>query len=353
MTLTVVRSPAILSALTVLLGVTAAARVPTTDEDARTFLGSSFNLTRGDLAQIDAGQVIARTLEAADKREVATFGVVRITMTPAFYVEQLADIARFKRADAVLQIGAFTNPPQLRDVTTLSLDEADIRTLRDCRVGSCGMQLSREAIGRFRRDVDWRRPDAAGQANDLMRRILVDYVSEYLRNGAAASMRYADQVEPLDLAREFVSLADSSPGSWHRFPSLRRHLFDYPSGAASATKDLVYWSKERIGRRGVISVTHLAIARTAGDSPAEYAIASKHIYGSHYYDASLGLTLLIPDPSASPPVTYLAYLNRSRVDMFGGMFGGIARKVVTTKARSTVGDQLARMRRTLEGQFRP
>jgi hypothetical protein len=351
MTHTAARSLAIVAALTVLLSMAAAARAPSPGEAARTFLATTFNLTSGDLAQIDAGHVIVRTLEAADKREVATFGVVRIPMTPAFYVEQLADIARFKRDEAVLQIGTFTNPPQLRDVTTLSLDEADIRNLRDCRVGSCGVQLSREAIGRFRRDVDWRRTDAAGQANDLMRRILVEYVSDYLRTGAAASMLYADQHEPLDLAREFVSLADSNPGSWHRFPGLRRHLFDYPSGDGSGATDLVYWSKEKVGRRGVVSVTHVAIARTAGDSPADYAIASKHIYGTHYFDASLGLTILIPDPSASSPATYLAYLNRSRVDVFGGMFGGIARKVVTAKARSTVADQLARMQRTLERQF--
>jgi hypothetical protein len=67
----------------------------------------------------------------------------------------------------------------------------------------------------------------------------------------------------------------------------------------------------------------------------------------HYFDASLGVTLLIPDTTASPPATYVVYLNRSRIDLFDGVFGGIARKVVSGKARSLVAEQLARLQHTL------
>lgn len=115
--------------------------------------------------------------------------------------------------------------------------------------------------------------------------------------------------------------------------------------------DLVYWSKEKVGRRGVASITHLVISRPTDGSPADYAIASKQIYGSHYVDASLGLTVLLPDHSGSSPAMYLAYVNRSRVDVFSGMFGGLARSIVTSKARSTVADQLARLRQNLEAEF--
>lgn len=316
-----------------------------------TFLAASFGVTRAELARIDAGHVVARTMNVSDKREVATLGVVRISVTPEFYVKRLADIASFKRDEAILQIGTFGNPPELQDIADLTLDESDIRSLRACRVGRCGVQLSAQAIDRFRRDVAWERPDAAGQANSLMRRILVEYVAGYLEAGASASMQYADQPEPIHLGREFVALADSDAAGWLQFPALRRHLFDYPAVETAGTVDLVYWSKEKVGRRAVVSVTHLAISRTTGDSPADYVIASKHIYGSHYFDASLGLTVLLRDHSASPAATYLAYLNRSRVDMFGGMLGGITRQVVSAKARSTVASQLARLQQTLERQI--
>jgi hypothetical protein len=164
-------------------------------------------------------------------------------------------------------------------------------------------------------------------------------------------MRYADQTDALDMPQEFLALTRSGLDGLDRFPSLRRHLLQYPERPAADARDVLYWSKERVGRRNVASITHLVVARTAGDSPADYAIGSKQIYGTHYYDASLGLTFLVADRTSLSPVTYVAYVNRSRVDVFGGVFGKITRKVVTMRARTTVSDQLAQLQRTLEPQF--
>lgn len=341
---------AFLSALTasLLLGTSA----KTQEHDvARAFLATSFQLTKADFDRIDAGRVVSRTLEVSDAREVATFGVVSVKITPEFYVERLADIATFKKDEAILQIGAFGDPPDLLDVKDLTLDDSDIRSLRECRVGDCGVQLSADAIGRFRREVDWRRGDVPQQANGLMRRILVDYVTRYLRTGAAASMEYADQSRPVNLEREFASLTESEMAGWTEFPALRRHLVDYPEPENPGTTDRMYWSKEKVGAKNVISVTQLAIMQAGRESPADYTVASKQIYGTHYYDASLGLTILLRDRSAPSAVTYLVYLNRSRIDIFDGLFGGVARHIVSSKARGVVTNQLARLQRTLEREF--
>jgi len=74
-----------------------------------------------------------------------------------------------------------------------------------------------------------------------------------------------------------------------------------------------------------------------------YAIASKQIYAMHYYDASLGLTLLVPDRGAGASATFVVYLNRSRIDLFDGMFGGVARRIVAGRARTLVAEQLQRL----------
>jgi hypothetical protein len=319
-------------------------------DPAHAYLATTFHFTSGDLARVDRGHVVARTIAATDRREVATLGIVRVGVTPEFYVEQLADIARLKNDEAILQIGTFSTPPRLDDVAALTLDEGDIRSLRRCRVGSCGLQLPAEAIDRFRREINWDRAGAADRANDLMRRILVEYVGEYMRAGASAAMAYADGPERDDVGREFAELADEEKGSLTPFPALRRHLVEYPATTVPETADLLYWSKERIGRRGVPSVTHVAMARLPGASPARYAVASKQIYGAHYYHASLGLTVLVPAPR-SEATTYLVYLNRSRIDVFGGFFGGIARKVVSGRARATVSEQLQSLQRTLQIRF--
>jgi hypothetical protein len=314
---------------------------------ARDVLVTTFRLTHDDLARITAGHVYSRTLPVRHAREVATLGIVRIATTPQRYVDAVGDIAAFKRDDKILQIGTFNTTPQPGDVAGLTLDEADVHALRECRVGDCNVQLSAEAIERFRAGVNWRTADASRHATDLMRRILVEYVTQYLKTGSAATMEYADAEDRLSLADEFTALVAADDVTWPRVPELRRHLLEFPTVRPSS-RDLVYWSKERVHRRPVVSVTHLAIVPGERESAVTYAIASRQIYAMHYFDASLGITLLVPDTTAARPATYVVYLNRTRIDLFDGMLGGITRQVVKGKARSLVAEQLERVRRTLE-----
>jgi hypothetical protein len=318
---------------------------------ARSFLAASFNLVAADIDRVNAGHVISQSLPASDKREIATMGVMRVRITPEFYAQRIADIATFKQDDAVAQIAVFGTPPSLQDVARLTLEESDLRSLQKCRVGDCGVQLSAAAIDRFRAEVNWSNAGAGEQANGVMRKVLVEYVTHYLASGSGALMKYADQSPPLDLGGEFAALANAGDRGREQFPAVHRHLIDYPARTAPVTQDSIYWSKERIGRRSVISVTHLSIAQTLAESPADYVIASKHIYGTHYFDASLGLTILVRDRASSTPATFVIYVNRSRLDAFGGLLGGLARKIVSTRARSLVSDQLARLQQKLERQY--
>ena len=324
--------------------------VPATMEPSgrsRDFLATAFHVGKDDLARIAAGRVYSGTLPVQHPREVATLGIVRIQTTPQRYIDGLADIAAFKRDDKILQIGTFGTPPQPGDIANLTIEEEDVDSLRECRVADCDVQLSAQAIERFRADVNWRAPDASRQAADLMRRILLEYVARYQKAGSLAAMEYADSAGPLSLADEFKALVAADKSTWPHVPDLRRHLLEFPSVRAGS-RDLVYWSKEKVHRRPVISVTHLAIVPGERESPVQYAVASRQIYAMHYFDVSLGLTLLVPDTSAAKPATYVVYLNRSRIDLFDGVLGGIARKVVKGKARSLVAEQLERVRRTLE-----
>lgn len=316
------------------------------NDPARAFLTDAFALSRAEIGRLDAGQVVSRTLDTTNAREVATIGVVRIATTPEKYVERLADIATFKRTDDVLQIGTFSSPPQMGDVAGLSLDEGDLRRLQACRIDDCGVRLPLEAIAEVARAVDWKARDATERATGTIRQLLVEYVARYRDRGAAALMRYASRAPRLEVGTEFAALVDSDRVAWRHLEDLRRHVLDYPHDRLGAT-DIIYWSKERVHNRGVVSLTHVSIMRGAGEAPIRFAIASKQIYAMHYFDASLGLTLLVPDGSAPSPATYVVYVNRSRIDLFGNLFGGVARRIVSGKARSLVGAQLARLQRTL------
>jgi hypothetical protein len=315
-------------------------------DSARSFLSATFSLSPADIRRLDAGKVVSHTLDTSHAAEIATLGIVRIATTPQYYVEQLADIATFKRTDDVLQIGTFSDPPQTGDVAALTLDEGDVRRLQACRVDDCGVQLSAEAIQQFARTVDWRGADATPRATRVMRQLLVDYVARYRETGATALMKYTDSSPRLDVRTEFAALVDGDPVTWRHLGDLRQHLLEYPNDRLDAT-DVIYWSKERVYKRPVISVTHMSIMRQADDAPIRFAIASKQIYAMHYFDASLGLTLLVPDGSSSSPATYVVYLNRSRIDLFHGVFGTVARRIVSAKARSLVATQLIRLQRVL------
>src|SRR4029453_14298467 len=175
-----------------ILGMMALVVLPraSTFDPARTFLMTAFNLSAAEIARIDGGQVVSRTLEVKNRREVATLGIVRIKTSPSSYVEHLADISTFKRTDDVLQVGAFSSPPQREDVASLIINEADLKRLRECRVEDCDVRLSADGIERVRRDIDWRAADGSRNASLLVRRLLVDYVAGYRQSGAVAAMEY-------------------------------------------------------------------------------------------------------------------------------------------------------------------
>jgi len=324
-----------------------ASPAPPTVDSSRTFLMSAFDLSTAEIGRLDRGEVISRTLDVKNHREVATLGIVRIDTSPSRYAECLADITTFKRTGDVVQIGMFSNVPQARDMAALTLDEAELKRLRACRVGNCDVRLPADVIARLEREIHWDAADAPRQASALIRQQLVDYVARYREHGSAAAMEYADRGPRLNVGREFAALLEADTVMARYAPRLRQHLLDYPASSAPGMTDFIYWSKELVRGRPVISITHVATAAAVDDSPVAYAVGSKQIYAMHYYDASLGLTLLVPDRRPDSSGTFVVYLNRSRIDLFDGLFGGVVRRIVASRARGLVAEQLLRLQRVV------
>jgi len=301
-------------------------------------------LTRADVGRITAGRTVVRSLATADGREVATLGAVAMNVRPAYYASLLRNITKFKQSDAVLQIGTFSASPVLADVKRLTIGARDIDRLRECEIRDCGVQLPAAAISDLRQ-VKWSAPDAAVRANARLRELLVEYVRSYRARGTAALMQYVDGSVPVDVATEFRSLVESEPRILWHFPPLYRHMLSYPANRRSDIDDVLYWSKQQIGARQVVTITHLAIWRSADPHLPPYIAASKQIYGSVYFDASIGVTLLVP---VGDHRTIVAYVNRSRVDVFGGLLGPIKRGLVRMRARAVMGGLLTRTKDRLE-----
>lgn len=314
-------------------------------------LGRDFGFTTREIAAIGRGTAVARSLEMHDDREVAAVGAVRIGVPPPFYVERMLDIVRFKRHEAVLQIGVFGENPTPADLAALTLDRDDIQRLRDCSRSECEVNLSAEGVARVRQGVSWGTAAGHARATQQFRAVLAGLVREYQARGDSALMTYVQDGRQLSIAAEFRDLITSPPPLLDAFPSLRTHIMRYPQARTPGVQDVIYWSKEKVGPRVVTSVTHMAVARLpATASPVVYAGASRQIYGTQLYEASLGLTLLLQDPSNEDSL-YLVYANRSRVDAIGGLFGVIKRGVVRSRARAAVPGTLERAKLNAERRY--
>lgn len=214
----------------------------------------------------------------------------------------------FKSAGgAVLQIGTFSNPARVEDVAGLSLDERDFESLRRCRPRDCKMQLSAEALERFRRDVPWGSTGARAAADRMMRQVLVELVNRYRESGDGALMTYADGDRPLSLSDEFRSMVASRPAILERFPQLHQHVIEFPRRSTEAIEDI---------------------------------------------DSSLGVTVLLDVSGGSGARMFMAYVNRSRLDALGGFFGGLKRTIVRSRTRSAMADSLVEARDLVEKRYR-
>lgn len=318
---------------------------------ALAFLQTNFSLSDADLRALEQYRPVSRTLDASDGREVATLGVTRLRVPAEFYVDQLRHVAEFKRNASVLQIGVFSTPARMEDVDGLTLESADIDALERCRPKACDVQLSADAMRRVRDEAAGSSSNRAAAINRAMRGVLVDLVTGYRRGGDAALMTYADDDRPVSVGAEFRAMVDARPAILQRFPPLDQHMRQYPEGPDAAADDIIYWSKERLGPRVILSVTHLAITCVIDREPERFIAASRQLYGSHYFDASLGITILLDDPGHPSAGSYLVYVNRSRLDALGGFFGAVKRLIVRSRTRSAMSTSLAEARDLVERRF--
>ena len=315
------------------------------------FLRGPLRLSAEELRDLGRGQTVAKSLDSRNSHEVAAVGVVRLKVLPALFLERFRDIARFKSDEAVLQIGKFSSPPRLEDVQSLVWDPDDLRAFGRCRVGDCEVRLSSDAIGRFQREIDWSSPQRDQQAMQLGRRLLVELATAYLRDGDSSLHSYDDRTRPVSPLQEFRALVDESPSPMSLAPEFRGYLVGFPHSPLPRTSNFLYWSKEKIGPRSVVTVTHVVMYEPA--SPVAVIIGSRQIYASRYFDASLGVTAMVDARTRGGGEAFdLIYLNRSRTDALEGLWGPLKRTIVRSRARAAMNKYLELLKTRLEGELR-
>jgi hypothetical protein len=329
--------------VTAAAAVLAAGPASTIAVDVRAVLSHDLELTPAELADLERGRIVKHGLDASSPGEIAVVGAIRVNARTEAFVQHVRDIERFKRGPDVIQIGRFSSPPRVEDLDRLAIGHDDL-DVRRCRVGDCDIRLSKEAIGRFRREIDWKAPDAEPRAAALFKQVLFENVRAYTVGGPGRITEYDDEKRPVRPLDDFAALLTNSRYVGGLVPGLPAHLRDMAGVPLPGADDFLYWSKEKFGLTPFITVTHVVIAQAPSGA---YVIASRDVYSSRYFDASLSYTIASPAVGVSNAF-YLVYANRSRAAALKGPLAGLRRAIVERRAKNALEETLKSMRARME-----
>ena len=313
------------------------------DPAVRAVLARELKFSPANLTDLARGKIVKHSIDAHAPGEIAIVGAARVSRSADEFVERVRDIVQFKSGPGVLQIGRFSNPPGLEDLAALTIGKSDL-DLRACRVGDCDIRLPADVIGRFQRDIDWKARDADQRAAALFKDVLLENVRAYLSGGPGRIVQYDDDKRPVRPVDDFAGLMKNSPYIGALVPGLPDHLLSFPASPVAGAEDFLYWSKEKFGLTPFITVTHLTIVAAASGT---YVVASKDVYSSRYFDASLALTIA-SGATSTPGAFYLVYANRSRANALKGAMSGLRRSIVERRVRNTVEENLTLTKQRLE-----
>jgi len=135
------------------------------------FFRQYMGLNDEQISEIQHGKAIAKILDSPTADQVFVFGSVYIQATPESYLKLAADLDRLRKLPSYLTIREFSDPPVLSDLDGFTLEQEDIKQLKDCRPGKCEVQLPADVMEEFQKSVDWTSPNAAEMANHTAQQI--------------------------------------------------------------------------------------------------------------------------------------------------------------------------------------
>ncbi len=313
--------------------------------DPFAFFAPQATLDAVDRRHLDAGEPVAHVL-SAQGREVGVFAAVpvNVDVDADRLIAWMRRIEALKKSEYVLAIRRFSDPPQLEDLKTLSLEDDELTDLRACRPGSCDVKLSAHEMRALQKVADAAGANWKPAMQDAFRRAVLARVQAYLASGRVDA--YEDNDTPVHPDERFNALLDHSGFLVTKMPEFARYLRGFPQAAMPGVESFMYWSKEKLAGKPIVSVTHVSIVRGHRPGDPDVVVAGKGIFATHYISASLGLTTIVRDKRSGRD--YLAYINRSEVDALGGVLSGVIRFFMQRRLKEDAAIVLSGLRRRLE-----
>lgn len=297
--------------------------------------------TPSQVTAVERGEPVAKVLRT-DRREIAIMGVVRIRGARGPLIERYRDISNLRKSELVMQVGTFGHPPRAQDLQPLAFERYDLEAPKDCRPGKCAIRASSEAIARMHGAVNWGAGDAQQQSAVAWREMLGALAGAYATEGDAALPVLVNKEEPLSVRAELDVLYGRFGFLGTLAPEFFRYVREFPRARLDGAEDTIYWSKNDLGIRPVVGITHQTIYAPAG-KPAY--IALKRIYAVHYIDAGLDVTMVTDDGTGG---FYMTTVDWVRTRSLTGFTRAIVRSIVQDKSRSGVEKLLQSSKRAIE-----
>jgi hypothetical protein len=298
------------------LAIAVPAVAPAQEAPPRPFLRKVIQLNDAQLAAIEKGEVVTKLLPTTDKPEIAAFGVVKTTGTVDQLLAAAKDVKKFRQVPQIPEMGYFSTPAKLEDLTGLTHPPDDIAALKRCKPGSCDVKLGTKGLA-MAAGIDWSKPDAEKRAIALFNQGLVDYVTAYQQGGTDAMGNVLDKKQEKSRAQEYRILLANSPYLVDYVKEFNDYLAAYPHGKLVGAYDVLYWAKDTFGLKPVVSLYHATVYK----SPRGVLIANKMLAATHFFNA--GLEILAGVPTADGKGLYLLNLYRTRLDPPTGMLAGV------------------------------
>jgi hypothetical protein len=306
-------------------------------------------LNAEQIQSISNGKALAKVLDTGSADQILVFGAVHIDATPEKYLKFASDTDALRKLPSYLAIRKFSDPPLLSDLDGFTLEEEDVKQLKDCKPGHCEIQLPAESMEEFQKSVNWTAANVDVQVNRLARRMALDALLQYEEGGNAALGTYRDKNHPAAVAETFESLLSRSKALPVYLPDLNNYLLEYPSAKSTNIQSEFYWEKVNFGLKPTLRMVQAIVYRGTVPTKPAYAIAIKQLYSSHYFEAALDLTVCLNDSSnPNRPGFFLITLKSSQQAGLTGLKGEIVRKVAVDKTRSSLERALASIKQKLE-----
>ena len=304
------------------------------------FLRKVIQLDDGQLADVEKGEVVTKQLHTTEKSEVAAFGVVKTSGTVDQLLAMARNVLESHKIEQIPEVGLFSSPATLDDLKGLDYPPDDIAALKKCKRESCDVKLGTNGLEAASR-IDWKAPDADAQATAMFNKLMVDNVMSYQQGGTQAMANVLDKKGEKSRAELYRELLAHSPYLVDYEKEFNDYLEAYPKGTLAGAEDVLYWTKDTLGPKPVVSIYH----ETLYKSPRRALIATKLVAASHFFNASLELTSGAPSPDGKG--LYVMCLERTRIDPPTGMLAGTLMGKVRGGVEKGVKETLKRARERL------